>query len=45
MEIKEWIEGYKELYNHILLNVGISPDNQLETMKTTSEIYANQGTS
>jgi hypothetical protein len=45
LQLKIDFEGYKEIYNHILLNCGFSPDNQSETMKTTSEIYANQGAS
>lgn len=45
MNIRDWFEGFQQIYNHILLNCGFSPDNQSETMKTTSEIYANQSTS
>ena len=45
MNIRDWFEGFQAIYNHILLNCGFSPDNQSETMKTTSEIHANQNTS
>lgn len=45
MRIKEWFDGAKEIYNYILECCGLSSQSDTSSMKTTSEIYAQQKTS
>lgn len=45
LRTQEWFAGAKEIYNYILECCGLSPQSDTTSMKTTSEIYAQQKTS